>query len=207
MTPIQTLLALRLDNKRPCETARDWLATLPVDTTLQQIYDLCPQGDWLCWWWAAASAPITRAEVWPAILPEIEEPYMAWAKGTKHEGVLEQVGAAIESGDENDLRVALNAASAATSDAAHAAKYAAMAVWDAAWVAGDARYVAWAARTAAAHAAAWAAVRAAWASAMAATWAARAAARDAEDAAWAAAHQRIANRIRAARPTAPGVTP
>ena len=168
MTPIQTLLALRLDNKRPCETARDWLATLPVDTTLQQIYDLCPQGDWLCWWWAAASAPITRAEVWPAILPEIEKPYMAWAKGTKHEGVLEQVGAAIESGDENDLRVAKDAAWAAANAA----------TWDAAW---------------AARAAARVAARAARA-------AARAAAK-------AAAHQRIANRIRAARPTAPGVTP
>ena len=141
MSTIDILLALRLHGDKPCEKVEKWLRSLPAEVTLQEVWDLCPQGDWSCWWAEAAGEPITRAEIWQAILPEIREPYLAWARGTEHERLLDLVEAAIASGDADALRAAEAAADAA---------------WAAAWAA-----------------------------------------------AGATAHQRIATRIRAVRPTPP----
>lgn len=39
----------RLENRKACDDALAWCRSLPEDTTAQQAWDVCPDGDWMRW--------------------------------------------------------------------------------------------------------------------------------------------------------------
>jgi len=137
-----------------CPEAREWLRSLPEDTTLDQAWAICPDPTWMLWLLSKSSPTVEQGYIcadlaigWAADaldLAGIPHGLRDLAPITDRETAAEAVGVAV--GVASDAKAAADAAwtARAAAKAAWAAETAETAA-DAAWVA----WVAWAAARAA----------------------------------------------------------
>ena len=147
-TFVSYLLRGDLPGGRACAPARDWVASLPECATLEDVYHLCPRGEWLPWLLRRLGLPAARrvAAARPAVLRALREYAPAALEATGIPDLIEHAARLRALPDDVDMHEAAAAAEAAEAAAEAAA-------WAAAEAA-KAAEAAWAAAAAAAAAAA-----------------------------------------------------